>query len=100
MYTCNQIAHDLTDMSDGYTVTEVTTHKEEKPSRVRSDEEDRERIREKLQSDYPDRVINIVTVRIGHEKVNAPNAVDTGRRQMRSFEERWPCGFNATFLKS
>ena len=37
-------------MSEGHTVTEATTHKEEKPSRIRSDEEDSEKIREKLQS--------------------------------------------------
>ena len=50
-------------MSEGHTVTDETTHKLEKPSRIRSDEEDREKIREKLQScidplDHPDRVIH------------------------------------------
>ena len=105
-YAC-QIVHDLTDLSEGHTVTDATTHKDEKPSRIRSAEEDRERIREQLQScidpldpaDHPDRVINIVTGRIGPEKVNARNAVEIGRTQMRSYEESWPEGFNATLSK-
>ena len=46
MHTCCQIVHDHTDMSEGHTVTYVTTNKEEKPSRIRSDEEDREKVRE------------------------------------------------------
>ena len=95
MHACNQIVHDLTYMSEGHTVAYVTTHKEEKPFRIRLDEEDREKIREKLQScidpldlaDRPDRVINIVTGRIGPEKVNAPNAVEIGGTQMSSYEE-------------
>ena len=45
-HMCSQIVHDLTDMSEGHMVTEVTTHKEVKPSRIRLDEEDREKIRE------------------------------------------------------
>ena len=56
-------------------VTELTTQTEEKPSRVRSYEEDRDRITEKLQfcidpADLPDRVINIVTGTLGPKKVN------------------------------
>ena len=30
--------------------------------------------------------------------VNAPNAVDIGRTQMRSYEESWPKGFNAKVM--
>ena len=94
-HTSSQIVHDLTDMSEDHRVAYVTTHKEEKPSCIRSKEEDRERIREKPQScidpldpaDHPDRVTNIVTDRIGPEKMNAPNAVEIGRTQMRSYEE-------------
>ena len=98
MHMCNQFVHDPTYMSEGHTVTEVTTHKEDNPFRTRSDTEHREKIREKLQScidpldlaDHPDRVINIVTGRIGPEKVNAPNAVEIGRTQILSYEESWP----------
>ena len=50
-------------------------------------------------ADHPDRGINTVTGRLGPEKVNAPNAVEIGRTQMRSFEESWPEGFNATLSK-
>ena len=83
-------------MSEGHTVTEVITCKEEKPSRIRSDEEDSEKIREKLQSciDPLDPV-----GRIGPEKVNVPNAIEIGRTQMGSYEGSWPEGFNATLSK-
>ena len=95
MHTFSQIVHNLTDMSEGHIVTEVTIHKEEKPSRIRSDAEDRDKIRSKLQScidpldpkEHADRVVNIVTGRIGPEKVNALRAVDISRAQMHSYEE-------------
>ena len=107
MHTFSQIVHDITDMSEGHIVTEVTIHKEEKPSRIRSDAEDRDKIRRKLQScidpldpnEHADRVVNIVTGRIGPEKVNASRAVDIGRAQMHSYEESWPAGFNAPLSK-
>ena len=38
-------------------------------------------------ADHLDRVINIVTGRIGPEKVNVPNTVVMGRTQMHSYEE-------------
>ena len=106
-HTCSQNVHDLTAMSEGHTVIEVTTHKEEMPFRIRLNQEDREKVREMLQScidpldpaDHSDRVINIVTARIGPEKVNVPNAVEIERTQMRSYEESWPEGFNATLSK-
>ena len=44
MHTYRLIDHDLTDMSEGYMVTEVTTHKEVKPSLIQSNEEDRKKI--------------------------------------------------------
>ena len=63
MHTCSQIVHDLTDMSESHMVAEVTIHKEEKASSIRSDEEDREKIRE---SSSPISILSIwPIIRIG-----------------------------------
>jgi hypothetical protein len=49
MHICSQLEEDVTGMAMGYKEKEVTTHKEEKPSRIRADNQDRVNIREKLQ---------------------------------------------------
>jgi len=85
----------------------VTSHKEEKPSRIISDAKDRDKIREKLltcidpldPTGHPAGLINVVTGRIAPETVNAHDAVDTGNGQLASFEKSWPGGFNASLSK-
>ncbi len=87
----------------------MTAHKEEKPSWIRSESRDRVKIKEKLAvslyidpldpANHPDGVGNIVTGRIGPEKVNAPQSVNIGKAQMRTFEESSPTGFNGTLSK-
>ena len=53
-HTCSLIVHDLTYMLESHKVTEVTTHKEEKPSRIRSDEEDTEKMSDRVISSASD----------------------------------------------
>ena len=107
MDICSQLVQDLGDMAEGNTETEVIFHKEEKPARIRSDADDRKKIRLKLENcinpldptDHPDDIINIVTGRKGPKTVNAPRAVEIGKAQMQSFERSWPEVFNAPLSK-
>ena len=86
----------------------VTTHKEEKPSRIRADNQDRVNIREKLQlsidpldsSDHPaDGIVNVVTGLIAPTSLNVEQAVEIGKAQMISFENALPTGFYETISK-
>jgi len=46
--TCSRIVQDILNMSDHSGEWEVTSHKEEKPSRITSDAKDRDMIRTRL----------------------------------------------------
>ena len=69
MHISSQLEKDVTEMTMDHQVTDVTTHKEEKPARVISDNEDRQKIKEKLvlfvdpldPTDHPEGIVNIVT---------------------------------------
>lgn len=107
MHICSRLVQDFGYMAEGNTETEVIFHKEEKPARIRSDADDRKKIRLKLENcinpldptDHPDDIINIVTGRKGPKTVNAPRAVEIGKAQMQSFERSWPEVFNAPLSK-
>ena len=98
VHTCSMIVQDIADMSDDSVEREVTSHKEEKPSRIISDARDRDKIREKLltyidpldPTGHPVGLINVVTGRTAPETVNAHDAVDIGNGQLASFEKSWP----------
>ncbi len=104
MHTCSQLVQDVADMTDGYKQSEVMTHKEEKPSRIRSDSQDRQNIQDKLKTcidplDHPNGLVNIVTGRVVPDIVNAGKSVEIGRAQMNAYEQSWPSGFNDTLSK-
>ncbi|XP_078661436.1 uncharacterized protein LOC144905583 [Branchiostoma floridae x Branchiostoma belcheri] len=107
MHSCSMIVQDIADMSDDSGEKEVTSHKEEKPSRITSDAKDRDKIRDKLltcidpldPTGHPAGLINVVTGQIAPETVNAHDAVDIGNDQLVSFEKSWPGGFNASLSK-
>jgi len=107
MHIFSQLEEDVTEMTKGYKETEVTTHKEEKPSRMRADEQDRLKIREKLQmsidpleaSDHPDAVVNVVSGLISPANINVQNAVVIGNKQKQSFEKSLPSGFYGPISK-
>ena len=68
------------------TIVEVSSHKEENPSRVKSDGKERQNIRNKLEvstdpldpTDHPDNIVNIhvVTGRIAPSSVNVDKSVE------------------------
>ena len=86
MHTCSQLVQDVADMNDGCTESEVLTHKEEKPSRIHSDAQDRQNILDKLKTcidpldpaDHPNGLVNIVTGRVVPDNVNAGKSVEIG----------------------
>ena len=107
MHICPLLKQDVAEMSKGYKETEVTTHKEEKPSRVRADHQDRLKILEKLQlsidrldsSNHPDGILNVVTGLIALSIVNVEQAVKIGKAKMESFENALPSGFHGPISK-
>lgn len=107
MHICSRILQDLSDMTDDSRADEVTTHKEENPSRIRSDAQDRENIKKKLEAcidpfdtaDHEKSIVNIVTGRIATDKVNVHDAVAIGKKQMTKYTATWPAGFYSTIPK-
>ena len=109
MHICSHLEKDIpvAEMTEGYTETEVTSHKEEKPSRIRAKQQDRLKIREKLKlsidpmdsSDHPNAVVNVVTGQIAPSAVNVEKAVAIGKAQMATFENALPAGFYAPISK-
>ncbi len=85
---------DVADLKDSSPV-EITSHKEELASRVKYDENDRQVIREKLQTcidplNTASHLVNIVTGHICTDEVNVHNAIDLGKSQMKEYEASWP----------
>ena len=72
----------------------VKFHKEETRGRIASDANDRGNIREKLTLcvnplkpiDHPKGILNIVTGKIGPDKVNVDNVVNIGQTQLVLYE--------------
>jgi len=108
LHICSRLIRDVSEMEDGSTEShEVTMHKEEMPARKKSDAVDRENIRAKLETcidpldtdDHPSGIVNIISGRIGPDKVNVDEAVAVGRNQMLEYESTWPEGFHSTLSK-
>ena len=108
MHVCCQVANDVATMTERQKTEEVSSHKEEKPARVKSDESDRENICRKLAmsmdpldpTDHPDEIVNIVSGRMAPKSVNVDKAVEIGKAQMVHFEKNWPSSFSTPILKS
>ena len=72
MHVGCQVANDVATITQRQNKKEVSSHKEENPARIRSDQKDRNSIRNKLEisidpldpTDHPDEIVNIVTGRI------------------------------------
>ena len=76
-----------------------TRHKEEAEGRIKTDQADRQSLRDTLDvcidpleyASQPDgALMNIVTGQIAHPDVNAANAVNLGHRAMENFKGGWP----------
>ena len=79
-----------------------TRHKEEAEGRIKTDQADRQSLRDTLDvcidlfeyASQPDGVLmNIVTGQSAHPDVNADNAVNLGHRVMENFNGGWPDSF-------
>ena len=78
MHTCSQLFQDVDDMEEGETELEMTSHKEDAPSWIASDAQDRRAFIDKLQScinplspgDDPDAIVNLVTGKVATHNVN------------------------------
>ena len=88
------------------TLFEVDHHKEESPSRIKTDNDDWNAIRDKLETwvDPLDvlqgqNLINIVTGKISNKNVNVGNAVQIGEAQLQEFESACPTGFYQTIKR-
>ena len=85
----------------------VTTHKEEKPARIKSDAVNREKIHEKLNqcldpldpTDHPEGITNIVTGFIAPDSVNVNKTVDIGKSLLSTFSLHCQMGFIVQLAK-
>ena len=102
LHTCTRLRSDLSAMVSQDKDTVALKHKEEGPSRIKSDTEDRLNIRCMLEtctnpldpSSHPPKLINIVNGRLHSTSVNADNAVELGKEAMAKFNEGWPQSFH------
>ena len=83
-------------------------HKEEMMTRMLSDANDREKLRNKLEesinpldsAQHPEEgILNIVNGRISPDEVNVDRALEIGETTMKTFELSWPTGFNSPISK-
>ena len=102
MHTCSQVIQDVSHMADPQSCGKhVDVHKEEHPSRIKADYQDRLKIREKLltcidildSTTHPKNIVNISSGRVGTDSVNAHISVKIGSEQVRLYEQSWPGGF-------
>ena len=84
-------------------------HKDEFPSRIRHDEDDRRAIRKAFASfidpldpeSHGDGLLfNIVSGKVANPEVNVDNSLDLGTTMMTEFDTSWPEGFHATITKN
>ena len=75
------------------TLFEVDHHKEESPSIIKTDDDDRNALRDKLDMcvdpldvSQGQNLINIVSVKISNKNVNVEDAVQIGEAQLQEFE--------------
>ena len=85
---------------------EVDHHKEESTSRIKADSDDRNAIRDKLETcvdpldvSQGQHLINSVTRKISNNNVNVENAVQFGEAQLQEFESVCPTGFYQTIRR-
>ena len=108
LHVTTQILKDLEDMRERKSVQDVTVHKEEKPGRLKSDANDREKLRVKFEQcidpldakSHPSELVNISTGAINKDPtVNVENAVAIGVHQLSSFINELPESFAKSIEK-
>lgn len=102
LHVCSQLRMDLSAMKDGPQEKQVTVHKEESNSRIKSDADDRSKLRAALSTfidpldvdSLPDGLVNIASGQISPTNVNADQAFEIGVAQMKDFQSGWPASFH------
>ena len=103
LHICCRIQKDIREMTQ-HEMSTRNRHKEEMKSRMLSDANDREKLRNKLEESihpvdsapHPEEdILNIVSGRISPDEVNVDRALEIGETTMKTFELSWPTGFNA-----
>ena len=98
----DQAPSQLKKMSNTEQDSQHTRHKEEAEGRIKTDQADRQSLRDTLDvcidlleyASHPDGpLMNIVTRQIAHPDVNADNAVSLGHRAMENVKSGWPDSF-------
>ncbi len=108
LHICTEIIRDLAEMRSNDDSKDVLVHKEEMPSRLKSDNCDRSKIRIKLEqcinplepTQHPANLVNVSTGYINKSNaVNVEQAIDIGCQQMQTFVENFPDCFHKTISK-
>jgi hypothetical protein len=107
--TCAQVMNDLEAMKDGEEQRVVTSHKEERHTRIKADTADRMKIREAVSTcidvfesgEHP--VVGIVDIFSGRvvddAALNVHNSLQIGTSQWLEYEGQWPAGFHKRLTK-
>ena len=102
LHICSRLTRDIADLKEAI-LFEVDHHKEESTSRIKADSDDRNAIRDKLETcvdplhfSQGQHLINIVTRKISNKNVNVEDAVQIGETQLQEFESACPTGFYQT----
>ena len=102
LHIWSRLTKDIADLKET-TLFEVDHHKEESISRIKADSDDRNAIRDKLETCVDPRhvsqgqnLINIVTGKISNKHVNIEDAVQIGEAQLQEFESVCHPGFYQT----
>ena len=105
---CTQLIHDLHKMRKKKTNSDKLIYKEESAGRIKSDNEDRSKIKKKLEEmihplktcQHNGSLINIASGKIYKEEdTNADNAAEVGTKQMNDFIASLPNGFHFPIKK-
>ena len=92
LHICSRLMKDMADLKDSSSV-DITSHKEELPSRIKYDENDRKVIIEKLKlcidpmntAGQASALVNTVSGRICPDEINVHDAVDLGQAEMEEY---------------
>jgi len=104
---CGEVSQSVRAMSSNQEQTKMC-HKEEQPSRIKSDQNDRSSLRSMLETcihplecaTHTDgALINIVTVEIAHPDSNVADALQLGKQALSLFRTSWPSSFHETLTK-
>lgn len=108
-HICCKIESDMMKMEGERNTSNVNLyHKEESKSRIRTDANDRDKLRESLDTclhplkphdHLPESIVNVTSGKIAPASVNVDNAVQIGETMLKNFEMTWPKGYYSAIPK-